>query len=152
MRVVDASGQTGGDVDCCGDAAFAAVTQRIEQQGLGACENGEVRELPAEGHDALRVAGAVLRTDYHARVGIYEAGDQGQPEVDARHLRDVVEVEAKTIVAEALDDLSEEAEQTIFADPLVIEGRQHEHTPGPGLECRATQAYGVGEGAGSRPR
>jgi hypothetical protein len=37
----------------------------------------------------------------------------------------VVEVDAQTVVADALDDLGEEAEQAIIPDALVIERRQH---------------------------
>ena len=63
----------------------------------------------------------------------------------------MIEVEAQTIVADALDDLGEEAEQTIIPYVLVLERRQYERTRDPSLERRAAQPYGVGEGAGPGP-
>ncbi len=60
----------------------------------------------------------------------------------------MIEVEAQTIVADALDDLGEEAEQAIIPYALVVERRQYERTRGPDLERSAAQQYGVGEGAG----
>src|SRR5215212_5169178 len=146
------AGETRGDVDGGRDAAFAAVTQGLEQEYLGSGEDGEDWELPAEGLDAFRVAGAVFRARDHAGVGFDEARDQGQTEIYTRHLRDVVEVEAQAVVADALDDLGEEAEQAIIPHTLVVEGRQHEHARGTGLERRAAQADGVGESARSCAR
>ena len=150
VRVEHPAGEARGDVDGGRDAAFAAVLQGLEQEGLGSGEDGEVREFPAEGLDAFSVAGAVFRARDRARVGVDEARDQGQAEVYTRHLRDVVEVEAQAVVADALDDLGEEAEQAFIPHALVVEGRQNEDAGGAGFERRAAQAYGVGEGAGSR--
>ena len=91
-------------------------------EGFGSGEDVEVGELLAERLDAFPVTGAVFRARDRARVGLDEAGYQGQPEFDAGHLGDVVEVEAQAFVADALDDLGEEAEQALIPHALVIEG------------------------------
>ena len=73
VGVVDAAGEARGDVDGGGDAAVAASAQGVEQERLGAGEDGEVGELPAERGDALRIPRAILRADHDAGVGLEEA-------------------------------------------------------------------------------
>ncbi len=61
----------------------------------------------------------------------------------------MVEVDAQTFVADALDELAEIGIEAVVALVLVVEWRQHQHAPRPGIYRMAGDLHGIGNGAGA---
>ena len=77
--------------------------------------------------DARRVARGVLGAgDRPGKASSSRPISSGEKPT-RRHRRDVVEEHAQAVVADALDQLGEVAEQAVVGDALVVEGRQREH-------------------------
>ena len=117
------------DVGRGADAARAARLDVVDQGLLVARE--DVEAVLGEGVDhalgVRPVVGAVLHAGDLLGVGLHQPLDQLVGDRHRRHRRDVIEVDAQTVVADALHDFREEAVQALLRHALVIERRQHQH-------------------------
>src|SRR6266542_3776887 len=142
------------DVGGGADAAHAAVTQALEEEGLAAREYveaclGEVVQICL---GIVPVAGGILGARDDARIGSEETLDQPHRDAHLRDGRDVIEVDAQTPVSHALDDLREILEEPVVGDALVVERREHEHAPAAEFHGMRSEPYRIGESAASRAR
>src|SRR5687768_1215749 len=103
------------------------MPERVKEVALGAGEDGEARELPANRLYPPPVARAVLHANHDPRIGLQETPEERQAKAYPGHLRKVVEVHPQPPVADPLDQAGEEAEDAFVAHVLVVEGRQYQH-------------------------
>ena len=133
------------DVRGGGDAARPTGTQSVEEEGLRARKDRELRES-IEHHPRSRpVAGAVLdsRDDFRERVDeqrdeLFRDGYPGQP-------RKMVEKHLEGRVSDPLDDLGEAPKEPFVAHPLVVERWQHQRAVATGVERVPGELDGVGQ-------
>ena len=129
----------------------APFLQPVEQKDLGARENRKTRITVEQRRSVAPIARAVLQPDNRLRIGPDQAADQVEREPDHRHWRDVVEKELQRRRADLVDDAGNECEDAVVADPLVVEGRQHQHPAAAVVDRVAHQRRGIGHRAGAGP-
>ena len=130
----------------------AALSQPVEQKHLRAREHRETRKAVEQCRGVAPIAGAVLQPDHGFRVGRDQAADEVERVADHRHRRDVIEKEPERRRSDLVDNAGDEREDAVVADPLVVEGRQHQHPAAAVTDRVPHQGRGVGHRAGAGPR
>src|SRR5215212_812456 len=118
------------------------MPQRVKEITLGAGEDGEARELPANCLYPLPVARAVLHANYDPRIGLQDTPDERQTKVYTGHLRKVVEINPQLPVADRLGEGGGGAGGGGCGHSLVGEGGRGGRAGGGRVRGRATQARG----------
>jgi hypothetical protein len=118
--------------------------------GLVADEHGQRPETLEERARVAQVAFAVLDASEHTRIGRRKARDDIVGDRDAGYLRDVIEIEAKTRIGDAIDEPRVTRIDALFTGALEEEWRQYEGAGASGTHRMSREFDGVRECGATR--